>query len=250
MSDWIDLNADLGEGCGDDAGLMTVISSCNIACGGHAGDTASMRDAVELAADNSVRIGAHPAYPDREGFGRRTMDLPPADLTEALRRQILSLTDIAAGAGQSIDHVKPHGALYNLAAVDQTLAYLVAETVAACLPGTRLVGPPGSHLTEAAEATGLAYLGEGFADRAYTPEGRLVPRTEPGAILERDADRLAQALQIARTGEVTAITGEIIALPARTLCLHGDTPGALASAKAIREALLAAGVRIGEAGDG
>ena len=250
MSRWIDLNTDLGEGCGDDAGLMSVISSCNVACGGHAGDTASMREAVRLAHAHGVRIGAHPSYPDREGFGRRAMPIEGGNLKAALRQQIASLAAIAAEEGTALTHVKPHGALYNQAAIDAPLARLVSEIVAEGLPGAALVGPPGSELEAAAAETGLSFLAEGFADRAYTAEGRLVPRSEPGAVLECDEDRLAQALQIAREGEVTAHNGLTINLPARTICLHGDSPGALASAHAIRAALEAAGFEIGVAKNG
>lgn len=250
MSGWIDLNADLGEGCGDDAGLMAVISSCNIACGGHAGDAASMREAVRLAKAHDVRIGAHPSYPDREGFGRRVIEVSDSNLKAELTEQIGALAAIAEEEGAGLTHVKPHGALYNQAAADAPLARLMAQIVAEALPGAALVGPPASELEAAASTLGLVFLAEGFADRAYTPEGRLVARSEPGAVLERDEARLAQALEIAREGTVTAINGLAIPLPARTLCLHGDTPGALASAKAIRAALEEAGLQIGVGGDG
>ncbi len=244
MSAWIDLNADLGEGEASDAELMTLVSSCNIACGGHAGDDASMQGALALAAEHGVAAGAHPSYPDREGFGRRAMDISGEELAASLSQQIEALKAHAAAAGIILRHLKPHGALYNAAAKDFGLAETIAVVTVDQLPGARLVGPPRSELERAARDLGLGFIAEGFADRAYTRDGDLVARTEPGAVLEDNPARSAQALQIAKDGTVTTIDGHRIALPAQTICLHGDTPGAAASARAIRAALEAVNVAI------
>ncbi|MCI4644470.1 MAG: LamB/YcsF family protein [Hyphomonadaceae bacterium] len=250
MSKQIDLNADLGEGCSDDAGLLQLVSSCNVACGGHAGDGETMRATVEMARANHVRIGAHPAYPDKVGFGRRELGISDADLRDSLTEQITALRDIAATAGARLSHVKPHGALYHHAESEPVSAALIASVAAECLGTCALVGPPDSAFAVAAAEAGLTFLAEGFADRAYRADGRLVPRSEPGAVLTSDETRIAQALQIAETGTVRAITGETVSVPAQTLCLHGDSPGALISAREIRKALLEAGVSIGMPGDG
>ncbi len=240
----IDLNADLGEGMGDDAALMAVISSCNIACGGHAGDEASMQAALALAKQNGVSVGAHPSYPDREGFGRRRIDISSEDLIRSLTGQVQALQRLAKGSEIEIKHVKPHGALYNEAAIDPGLADLVASLVADLAPEAALVGPPASRLYKAAMRRDLMFVGEAFADRAYQPDGQLVPRRIPGAILEADSERVEQALSIAVKGQVTTLEGAVIALPAQTICLHGDSPGAVKSATKIRAALEAEGIRI------
>ena len=244
MTGWIDLNADLGEGMDHDAEIMAVVTSCNIACGGHAGDTNTMQVALTFAKAQRVAAGAHPSYPDREGFGRRKVDISIPDLKAALTSQIEALTTHADQIGIPITHLKPHGALYNEAASDLRLANLIAELTGTLLPRPRLFGPPGSALETAAFDRNIPYLSEGFADRAYTEDGHLVPRDRPGAVLETGAARIAQALSIATTQTVTSIDGKQIPLPVQTLCLHGDSPGALSSARAIRAALEVAGINV------
>ena len=244
MTARIDLNADLGEGMANDRALMALVTSCNIACGGHAGDETTMRAALELARSNSVSAGAHPAYPDKANFGRSPMDLPDAALHDTLVEQITHLSEIAGSVGVTVNHVKPHGALYHSAESDAALARLLAQTVAGLNPSLRLVGPPESALEQAADAAGLAFLAEGFADRAYDRTGRLVPRSTPGAVLADAEASAAQAVSIATQGHVEAIDGTRIELDIQTLCLHGDTPGALDRARAVRAALKAAGLEV------
>lgn len=244
MTDWIDLNADLGEGGPFDADIMQYVTSCNVACGGHAGDTDSMNTALAQAKRHHVAAGAHPSYPDREGFGRRAMDISLGDLEVALTNQITALKTIADQRHIPITHLKPHGALYNEAAKDRTLATLLARLTANLLPGASLVGPPNSALTANAKAAALPYIAEGFTDRAYTDEGTLVPRDQPGAMLETIAARTAQALTIAANQTVISQSGATIPMRVQTLCLHSDSSGALNSAKAIRTALEAAGIDV------
>lgn len=240
----IDLNADLGEGESTDAELLEIVSSCNIACGGHAGDRNSMRATILAAAARGVVVGAHPSYPDREGFGRRSGFIDAAGLQPALERQLSELVDIAAQAGERIQHVKPHGALYNDAARDRSLADAVAATLESLGFDGALVGPPGSELEYAAANAGLAFIAEGFVDRAYRADGSLVPRSEPGAVHTDPAVAARQAVSIAVDGQVESSDGRPIRLPVATLCIHGDTPGAVASAEAVRAALESAGVTI------
>lgn len=244
MTAHIDLNADLGEGMADDKALMALVTSCNIACGGHAGDETTMRAALELARSNGVSAGAHPAYPDKANFGRTPMDLSDAALRKTLADQIARLSEIASSLSVALTHVKPHGALYHRAEGDPAVAELVAQTVAGLDPSLRLVGPPGSALEQAAGAAGLAFLAEGFADRAYDSTGRLVPRSAPGAVLANAEASAAQAVSIATQSHVEAIDGTRIELDVQTLCLHGDTPGALDRARAVRAALEAAGLEV------
>ena len=240
----LDLNADLGEGETTDLALLDVVTSCNVACGGHAGDSRSMRSTVLAAAQRAVAVGAHPGYPDREGFGRRSGFLPPNALRGPLRRQIGALVEIAAGLNVEVRHVKPHGALYNDAARDRELADAVCASLAGLDTSLLLVGPPASALEDAALDAGVGFVREGFVDRAYTTQGRLVPRNQPGAVLTGQAAVVAQALSIARESTVPGSDGEEIALEVDTLCIHGDTPGAVTLACAVRAALLAAGVRL------
>ena len=244
----IDLNADLGEGGACDAELLAIVSSCNVACGGHAGDADSMARTVQLAIAGGVAVGAHPSYPDRDNFGRRSMALGADELYESLTSQAESLLDIAGELGARVRHLKPHGALYNDAAVNAGLADIVAR-VAAELPGdVCLVGPPGSELECAAAGNDLVFVAEAFVDRAYRADGRLVPRSERGAVHADIRKMVAQALSLATNDEVEAIDGQVISVPARTLCVHGDTRDAAAAARAIRRALEAAGVTIRSAG--
>ena len=226
----IDLNADLGEGDACDDALLRVVSSCNIACGGHAGDARSMQSTVVTALANGVAIGAHPGYPDREGFGRRSGFLRGDELRTSLIEQIGTLDAIAANNGATLTHVKPHGALYNDAVNDRQLADLVVSAVQATLPGAAFVGLPGSELQNAANAAALRFVAEGFADRAYQANGQLVPRSAPGAVHEQLQQILAQAVSL--LGKVD------------TLCVHGDTPGAAEIAKQVRKELEKQGVKI------
>ncbi|NNU14765.1 5-oxoprolinase subunit PxpA [Parvularcula sp. ZS-1/3] len=238
----IDLNADLGEGMPSDAAMMPYLSSCNIACGGHAGDEASMRAALRLAKAHGVSAGAHPSYPDHEHFGRKSMAMEAEELTRTLREQIDLLLALAKEEGVALTHVKPHGALYNDAAKDRT----IADAVVAAVPeGLALVGLAGSAMKEAAKVRGLAFIREGFVDRRYTDEGFLQPRAEAGSVLD-DADaRIEQAVALARGDAVKTASGGGLVISAQTLCLHGDTPGAAEAARAIHEALTRAGFAIG-----
>jgi UPF0271 protein len=240
----IDLNADLGEGEATDDALLEIVSSCNVACGGHAGDPASMRATIRAAAARDVAVGAHPSYPDRRGFGRRSGFMDAARLEPAFERQLTDLLDVAAEVSIRIGHVKPHGALYNDAARSRSLADTIARAVAALDKDLTLVGPPSSELERAAARAGLDYIAEGFVDRAYMADGSLRPRGEPGAVYAEPERAARQAAEIAVHRRVTTAGGEIVPLDVATLCIHGDTPGAVASAEAVRYALEEAGVRI------
>lgn len=241
----IDLNADVGEGLdAADAAITPLITSANIACGGHAGDERTMRLTVALALQHGVGVGAHPGYPDREGFGRREIDISDEGLRASLREQLDALAAVVREAGGRIGHVKPHGLLYNKAAADLALARLLAEVVAAWDPEVVLVGLAGSHLLEAGRETGLRVAAEGFADRAYEADGSLRPRSRPGALHEDPADVANQAVSIARDGRAPLESGGSVAVTAETLCLHGDEPGAVENARAVRAALAAAGVEL------
>jgi UPF0271 protein len=227
----IDLNADLGEGM-DDAAILPYLTSANVACGQHAGSPALMDRTIQLALENGVRIGAHPGYADRENFGRTNLDLPDDELKALVLYQLGALDALAKARGAKLVHVKAHGALYNQAAKDPKLAKAFAEAVKAYDPSLVLVGLAGGQQLEAARNAGLQTAGEAFADRLYADDGSLVPRTQPGAVLHDPKDAAAQAVRLARSGR------------AQTICLHGDTPGAAAIARAVREALEQAGVTI------
>lgn len=233
----IDLNADLGEGGANDAALIALASSANIACGGHAGDGETMRAAVTACLTAGVAIGAHPGYEDREHFGRREMEMEPEAVSEMVARQVMRLAEIAPG----IHHVKPHGALYNQADRDPALAAAVAEGVRRVVSGCAFYVPPGGALAAAGDAAGLVVCPEGFMDRRYRDDGTLVPRSEAGAVIHDSCTAVAQALQIACNGHVQSVTGNRIPLPCRTLCVHGDSPQALELLETVRHALEAAG---------
>lgn len=240
----VDLNADLGEGDAYDAELLAVVSSCNIACGGHAGDAASIVATLREALANGVSVGAHPSYPDREGFGRRSRFMSGAPLRDALRAQLEDFGRIAAELDAPVKHVKPHGTLYTDAVVDAALADTIAGVVAE-MPGKPvLVGQPGTELEAAANAHGLGFVAEAFVDRAYRRDGQLVPRSEPGAVHDDIGRIQRQAVALARDGEVQCLDGSTIRVRADTLCIHGDTPGAAEAARAVREALEKEGVEI------
>jgi UPF0271 protein len=240
----IDLNADLGEGGTQDAQLIALVSSANIACGGHAGDDETMRAAIDAALAAGVAIGAHPGYEDRSHFGRKPLNLGPATAAEQVSRQIERFATIAARAGAEIHHVKPHGALYLQADQDPELAAAIALATSKILPGCRFYVPPGGALARAGQAAGLIIRPEGFADRRYLPDGRLVPRSQPGAVIEDLETAVAHALRIACKHQVTTIDGGDFPLPAETLCVHGDGHEAKALLRALRHALEAAGFTI------
>ena len=245
----MDLNSDLGEGyghwtLGDDDALLEVVTSANVACGFHAGDPATIDRTVRRAVERGVAIGAQVSYPDLVGFGRRDMDVPPDDLTADVLYQLGALEAFAKAAGSRVRYVKPHGALYNRIAGDPVQAAAVVEAIRRYDPALPLLTLPGSAAMQAAGAAGIAAVGEGFADRAYTAEGRLQSRREPGAVL-RDPDRVAaRALRMATEGRVETVGGGEVAVEIRSLCVHGDTPGAVAMTKAVRAALDRAGVRL------
>lgn len=249
----IDLNADIGEADNPDwaaaeAAILTHISSANIACGGHAGDDVSMRTTVRGAKANGVVIGAHPAYPDRENFGRRSLmldkDVSEADLSKSLTEQIVRLTEIAAEEGAAVVYVKPHGQLYNDAVGDARKADLIARTIASIDPTLILLGGPNSQMGKAAETHGLTFVAEGFIDRRYSDDGHLISRKEAGAVIANQADRLAQARSLATTGEVETASGGRLDIKARSLCVHGDSAGAVETARQARAAIESAGVTI------
>ncbi|MEV6522951.1 5-oxoprolinase subunit PxpA [Longispora sp. NPDC051575] len=236
----MDLNADLGEGFGrwhltDDDALLDVVTSANVACGFHAGDPATMRRVCEAAVARGVRIGAQVSYRDLAGFGRRAMDVPADELADEVTYQIGALRVFAEAAGGTVGYVKPHGALYNRVVDDPAQAAAVVAGIVRAGGGLPVLGLPGSELHAAARAAGLPTVAEAFADRGYTARGTLVPRGTPGAVLGAEA-AVAQALGIARDGRVTAVTGEVVEVAARSVCVHGDTPGAVAVGRAIRAA--------------
>jgi UPF0271 protein len=240
----IDLNADLGEGGGQDEALTALVSSVNVACGAHAGDEATIRRTIELARAHRVAVGAHPGYPDRAGFGRRAVPLGAAELRTSIVDQVRLVLSIARELGMPLVHVKPHGFLYNLAARDRALAELVAGAVHDVSPDLTLVGLAGSESLRAARATFLAVAAEAFADRAYEADGSLRSRKLPGAVHDRPAKAARQALSIARDRRVRAWDGSWLPVQADTLCIHGDSPGAVAMAQAVREALAGAGIEV------
>ncbi|MFC8682464.1 5-oxoprolinase subunit PxpA [Microbacterium ureisolvens] len=244
----IDLNADLGETVdgaptADDEAMFAVISSANVACGGHAGDAASMRAAVERATRFGVAVGAHPSYPDREGFGRVAMVMDAAALTATVAEQL----DALLAAGADLRYVKPHGALYHAVTRDRTQADAVARAVAALsarlgrpLPVLGIDG----EIAAAAASVGLPFVQEAFLDRGYLPDGSLVPRGQAGALLDDPDLVAARAVRLAREGVLGAADGTVVRADAASLCVHGDSPAAVAMARAVRAALDAAGVEV------
>lgn len=240
----VDLNADLGEGAPDDAALLALVSSVNIACGWHAGDARLMQATVAAALARGVAIGAHPSYPDREHFGRREMQLQPEEVRADLIYQIGALDALVRAAGGRLHHVKPHGALYNQTARDPALADAIAAAVRAVDPGLAIYGLAGGELLRAAERAGLRAVAEVFADRGYRADGSLVPRSQPGALVDDVDEAVTRTLRMVREGVVQAVSGETVPLQAQTLCLHGDGPHALAFARAIHQALSDAGIEL------
>ncbi|PNG19503.1 LamB/YcsF family protein [Streptomyces cahuitamycinicus] len=245
----IDLNADLGEGFGrwrltDDERLLSVVTSANVACGFHAGDAVTMRRVCELAAERGVRIGAQVSYRDLAGFGRRAMDVPPAELAAEVAYQIGALEVFARAAGARVAYVKPHGALYNRVVHDEEQAAAVVDGVLLADAALPVLGLPGSRLLVLAGKAGLPVVTEAFADRAYTDAGTLVPRTLEGAVVTDPDAVVERSLALARSGEVVSRSGRRIEVRARSLCLHGDTPGAVELARRVREGLEASGVLV------
>ena len=245
----IDLNSDLGESLGvwrmgDDAAMLDIVSSANVACGFHAGDPAGILRTLRQAKERGVAVGAHVAYRDLVGFGRRNMDVDSADLRADVIYQIGALKGLAAAAGTDVRYVKPHGALYNTIAHDERQARDVIAAIREIDASLVLVALAGSPLLGWAEAQGLRVVAEAFADRAYTPQGTLVSRREPGAVLH-DADDVAERmLRLANEGTVTAIDGSVVRIRADSICVHGDSPGAVEMARRVRERLVQAGVTI------
>lgn len=245
----IDLNSDLGESfgqwcMGDDAAMLDIVTSANVACGFHAGDPAGILRTLRAAAAKGVTIGAHVAYPDLVGFGRRNMDIASFDLTADVIYQIGALQALATAAGTSVRYVKPHGALYNTIAHDTRQALAVIEAIRAVDARLVLVALAGSPLIELARHEGLTCIAEAFADRAYTPTGALVSRREPGAVLH-DAEQVAQRmLRLVQTGEIEAIDGSVTRIEADSICVHGDSPGAIQMAREVRQLLEQSGVSL------
>ena len=245
----IDLNADLGESfgawtMGQDAQLMPLVTSANVACGSHAGDPAVMRKTVRLARAHGVAVGAHPGFADLVGFGRREMQLTPQEVEDLVLFQIGALAAIAQSEGVRLQHVKAHGALYNMACRDEAMAEAIARAVVAFDPTLVLFGLPGSALLQAGLDAGLPVAAEAFADRAYCADGSLAPRSEPGSVIHEVDTVVARAVTMVRDQAVATTDGTTIQFEADTLCLHGDTPGAALLAAAVRRGLEDAGVLV------
>ena len=244
----IDLNADLGEGVGDDEAMLTVVSSANVACGFHAGTPVELLATCRGAAASGVRVGAQVSYPDRSGFGRRFMDIAPAELTADILYQIGALDGIARAAGTSVTYVKPHGALYNSIVDHEAQADAAITALREYGGALPLMGLAGSPVLHRAVDAGLPVIAEAFADRAYTPAGVLVPRSRDGAVLTDSAEIADRVVALVETGTLRAIDGTQLHIDAESICLHGDTPGAVDHARRVRAALEAAGVQITQAG--
>lgn len=245
----IDLNSDLGESfgawrLGDDAAMLATVTSASVACGFHGGDPLTMLGCCRLAAERGVAIGAHVSYRDLAGFGRRAMDVAPGDLYGDVLYQLGALTGIAASAGTRVAYIKPHGALYNRIVTDAAQAAAVADAVVDAPGELPLLGLAGSEIARAAAERGIRFVPEAFVDRGYRPDGTLVPRQFPGAVLAGAEDVARRAVVMARDGVVDAFDGTRIPLVVESLCVHGDTPGAVAMARAVRAALQDAGVEL------
>ncbi len=245
----VDLNSDLGESFGAykigmDAEILEFVSSANVACGFHAGDPLVMEETVRLAKKAGTAVGAHPGYPDLQGFGRRNMICTPKEVKAYVKYQLGALLAFTRAAGIPLQHCKPHGALYNMAAKDKALAAAIAEAVADVDARIILLGLAGSAMTEAGKEAGLRIAGEVFADRAYQADGSLVPRSMPGAVIHDTEEALSRTVRMVKEGIVTAVTGETVPLTADSICVHGDNPLALAFVKAIRERLETEGVSV------
>jgi 5-oxoprolinase (ATP-hydrolysing) subunit A len=245
----IDLNSDLGESfgvwqLGDDEAMLDIVSSANVACGFHAGDPSTLRRVCQAAAERGVAIGAQVSYPDLVGFGRRFIDIDPQELRDAVLYQLGALDAFAQVAGTGVAYLKPHGALYHACTTHPEQAEAVAAAAHEYDPSLAVLGAPDSLLLDFVDALGMEPVTEAFADRAYLSDGTLVPRTEPGAVLVDPENVALRALAIATEHKVTAVDGSTVAVEARSICIHGDTPGAVALARAVRTALEGASVGI------
>ncbi len=245
----IDLNSDIGESfgrwsLGHDADVMRSVTSANVACGFHAGDPGVMRDTVRMAKAADVAIGAHPGFPDLVGFGRRNIAATPREVEDFVLYQIGALAGIATAEGTRLQHVKPHGALYNMAVKDRSLADAIARAVASFDRSLILFALPATELLRAGEAAGLRVAAEGFADRAYEPDGSLTPRNRPGSIIHDAEEVVRRAVRMAREGVVAAVDGHDIPMRVHTICTHGDTPGSHELTRRLRTGLEAAGLTV------
>lgn len=245
----IDLNADLGEGFGrsrlsEDEALLDMVSSANIACGFHAGDATTMRDTVIAARTRGVTIGAHPSYPDVPGFGRRELGLSPKEIGIHLAYQLRALRDVCGAESAKLSYVKPHGALYNRAARDAEVAAVVVRAIRDVEPSLTLLGLAGSEMARAAERGGIAFASEAFVDRSYKPDGTLVPRDEPGAVIHDVTSAVQRAVMLVKGKTITADDGTELRISAQSLCVHGDNPDAVSMLSALRARLESAGITI------
>ena len=245
----VDLNSDVGESfgrweLGDDEAVLALVTSANVACGFHAGDASTLRRTCAFAARHGVVVGAQVAYRDLAGFGRRFIEMEPVELADDVLYQIGALEALARAAGSRVRYVKPHGALYNAVVHHEEQAQAVVEAVLAYDRDLPVLGLPGSRLLEAAERAGLRTVRESFADRAYTPEGTLVSRREDGAVLHDPTEVARRVVQIVTEGTVTAVDGSTVKIDAESVCVHGDSPGAVDMAERVRAELVAAGVAI------
>lgn len=233
----VDINCDMGEGIGNDEFIMPFITSANIACGYHAGDAATMLQTIETCIRYNVAIGAHPSFPDRNNFGRSEMNLPVDDLYELVTQQLIIFYEVADSVDQKINHVKPHGALYNMSAKDALMANVIAKAVKDFDSNLILFGLSGSYSISEAKAMGLKTASEVFADRTYQDDGSLTPRSQPGAMIDDTDKAVAQVLQMINVGMVTTVSGKKIPIIAESICIHGDGKNAVEFAKAIHKAL-------------
>ena len=245
----IDINSDMGESfgaytIGHDAGLMKSITSANIAAGFHGGDPSVLRETIRLAKSHGVAVGAHPSYPDLVGFGRRAMAVSPKEAEDFCLYQIAAVAGVAQAEGVRMQHVKPHGALFNMAVRNAELSAAIARAVAAFDSSLILFGLPGSEILNAGRADGLRVAAEVFADRAYEPDGSLASRRKPGSVIHDAAAVVARAIRMVKEHTVVAIDGSVVALEADTICVHGDTPGSDELAARIRAGLETAGVTV------
>ncbi len=245
----IDLNCDMGESfgawkMGDDAAIMPLITSANVACGFHAGDPGSIRTTVGLAVEHGVAVGAHPGLPDLQGFGRRTMAVSAREVYDLVLYQCGAVEAFARAAGTTLHHVKIHGALYNMAATDPELSGAIARAVKDLGHGVILYALSGSAMMDAAAAHGIRAVGEVFADRSYQSDGTLTPRSQPGAMITEESASVAQVLMMVEAGRVRSLSGGEVTVSAGTLCLHGDQPGAATFARALRAALSVRGIGV------
>jgi UPF0271 protein len=241
---FLDLNADLGEGMGADAALLELVTSANIACGGHAGDAMSMRVAIVQAMARGVTIGAHPGFADREHFGRRRLVLPPDELDRQVREQVSTLLELAHDLGADVRYFKLHGALANMAAEEPAIAAVAFAAASGLKPDLGILAIDNSAQVEVGEGLGFPVMREAYADRAYLPSGLLLPRSEPGAVLHDAGDIAERAIRLAEAHEIVAIDGTVFQCEAQSLCIHGDTPEAVEIARTLRQRLDAAGIAV------